>query len=114
MLARGSVTVARRLLNSCRACSRWPCRCRLGGTWTDGWFDAPDIANKLQSKLTGIAILSSLIGVLWTMLLFSSSVRPKIVHFSQAAAGALLVTHAIILFLASSWVLAVLVTMIGQ
>ncbi len=63
-----------------------------------------------QLLVSGIA--ASVLGLAWTMLLFSN-VRPKILHFSQAVAGVLLVAHAVILFVASSWVLAVLVTLIG-
>ncbi len=78
-----------------------------------GWFQTQEAAKTLQWQLTVSAVVASFFGAAWTLLLFSTPLRPKILHFSQTVAGCLLITHAIILFLSSRWVLGTIVLLIG-
>jgi hypothetical protein len=79
-----------------------------------GWFHTQDAARTLQWQLTVSAIVASMFGAAWTLLLFSTPLRPKILHLSQIVAACLLVTHAIILFLSDRWVLGAVVVLIGE
>jgi hypothetical protein len=91
-----------------------PVACPCWAAPSAGWFKTEDAARLLKWQLTVSAVVASAFGVAWTLLLLSTSLRPKILALSQVVAACLLGAHAIILFLSDHWVLALGVVVIGE
>lgn len=80
-----------------------------------GFFYNDNLADEFLFKVTLSAILASIIGIGWTLVVFSKlRSRSRILYLSQTAAGVLMSIHAIMFIVSDQILLGVIVFMIGN